>query len=97
MGNDNREMQQRKTCKLYAYVLAEQGKEIPLRIEECRDSDGTEEYNLLVDCVKELSQELKGLDNDTFEKIVKNPDSAEAGELAHWWEMFQLYMPVNQE
>ena len=97
MGNENREMQQRKTCKLYAYVLAALGKEVPTRIEECRDSDGTEDYNLLVDCVKELSQELIGLDADTFEKVVKSTDSVEARELSQWWEMYQIYIPVNPE
>ena len=95
MGNSNKEMQLRKTCKLYAYVLASQGKEVPEAIEECRDCDGSEDYDLLVDCVTDLSRELKDLDSETFEKIVKNPDLLEARELAHWWEMYQLYTPLT--
>jgi len=95
MGNANKEMQLRKTCKLYAYLLAAQGKEVPETILECRDCDGTEDYDLLVDCVNDLAQALKGLDGDSFEKIVTSPDSLEARELAHWWEMYKLYMPVQ--
>ena len=95
MSNANKEMQLRKTCRLYAYLLTAQGKEVPDAIEECRDCDGSEDYDLLVDCVTDLSKELKSLDSDTFEKIVKNTDSNEAGELAHWWEMYQLYTPVQ--
>lgn len=97
MGNANKEMQLRKTCKLYAYVLTAQGKEVPESILECRDSDGSEEYDCIVDCVADLSHVLKNLDTDTFNKIVKNTDSQEARELAHWWEMYQLYVPLETE
>jgi hypothetical protein len=97
MSNSNREMQLRKTCKLYAYVLVSQGQEVPERIQECRDSDGSEEYDCIVDCVSDLSKVLKELDSDTFDKIVKNSDSQEARELAHWWEMYQLYIPLETE
>ena len=97
MANSNKEMQLRKTCKLYAYVLASQGKEVPERIQECRDSDGSEEYDCIVDCVADLSKALKELDSDTFKRIVKNTDSQEALELAHWWEMYQLYIPLETE
>lgn len=95
MANANREMQLRKNCKLYAYVLAAQGKEVPDVILDCRDSDGTEEYDCLLDCVSDLSHALKELDSDTFNKIVNNTDTQEARELALWWEMYQLYIPLE--
>lgn len=95
MSNANREMQQRKTCKLYAYVLESQGKEVPARIQECSDSDGSEDYDCLVDCVAELSEAIKGFDSETFDKIVNNSESSDARELSHWWEMYQIYIPLS--
>ena len=91
MSSSNRELQLRKTCKLYAYVLASQGKEIPEAIQECVNS---EDVDYLVDCVSDLSETIKSLDTQTFEKIVNNHESVEARELAHWWEMYQMYIPV---
>ncbi|PHS40688.1 MAG: hypothetical protein COB07_04045 [Sulfurovum sp.] len=88
MSPTNREVQLRKTCQLYAYVLVSQGKEVPEEIQECADS-----YDYPVDCVAKLSQVLKGLDSDTFEKIVNNSQSKEARDLANWWEMYQIYTP----
>jgi len=90
MSPSNREIQQRKTCQLYAYVLKSQGKEVPEYIEECADS-----YDYPVECMKELSTVLKDLDSDTFEKIVNNTESQEARDLANWWEMYQTYMPLD--
>ena len=90
MKPTNREIQQRKTCQLYAYVLASLGEKIPLEIVDCVDS-----YGDPVDCVSDLSQALKSLDSDTYEKIVNNTDSQEARDLAQWWEMYQLYIPIN--
>jgi len=95
MSHVNKEMQLRKTCKLYAYLLTSQGKDVPDAIQECRDCDGSEEYDYLVDCVKDLSQELQGLDSEVYEKIVNNTDVLEARELAHWWEMYKLYIPLT--
>lgn len=95
MANANKEMQLRKNCKLYAHVLISQGKDVPDAILECRDSNGSEEYDCLVDCVADLYRELKELDSDTFDRIVKNPQSQEARELALWWEMYQLYIPLE--
>ncbi len=89
MHPSNREVQLRKTCELYAYVLVSQGKEVPEAIQECADS-----YDYPVDCVKELSQLLKSLDSETFEKIVNNTKSKEARDLAQWWEMYQIYIPL---
>lgn len=89
MSPSNKEMQLRKTCQLYAYVLVSQGKEVPEEIQECADS-----YDCPVDCVAELSQALKSFDSDTFDKIVNNPKSAEARDLVHWWEMYQAYTPL---
>lgn len=90
MNPTNKEMQLRKTCQLYAYVLLSQGKEVPEEIQEC-----TVSYDYPVECVAELSQALEGLDSDTFEKIVNNTQSKEARDLAQWWEMYQTYIPLR--
>ncbi len=95
MSGYNKELQLRKTCKLYAYVLEAQGKEVPESILECRDSDGSEEYDCIVNCVANLYQEVKSFDSETFERIVNDTQSPEARELAHWWEMYQLYTPIG--
>lgn len=84
MNPSNKEMQLRKTCQLYAYVLASQGQEVPEEIHECTDS-----YDYLVDCTAKLSQLLKELDSDTFNRVVYDTDSKEARDLAHWWDMNQ--------
>ena len=84
MRPTNKEMQQRKTCQLYMYVLTSLGKEIPYEILECAHS-----YDYLVDCVAELSEALKGLDSDTFDRIVNDTQSKEARDLKYWWEMQQ--------
>lgn len=90
MSPTNREVQLSKTCQLYAYVLASQGKEVPEVIQECADS-----YDYPVDCVKELSQELRDLDSDIFDKIVHKAQSQEARDLEQWWEMYQIYVPLS--
>lgn len=84
MNPSNKEMQLRKNCQLYAYVLLSLDKEIPEEIQDCIDS-----YEYVVNCVAELSQELQSLDTDTFEKIVNNTELLESRELAYWWEMHQ--------
>ena len=91
MNPTNREIQLRKTCQLYTYVLISQGKEVPELIQECSES-----YDYPVDCVKELSQALQGLDSDTFNTIVNNTQSKEARDLSSWWEMYQMYIPVDK-
>ncbi len=92
MSPSNKELQLRKTCQLYVYVLVSQGKEVPEAVQECADSD---DFDDLVDCVSQLSQELADLDSDSFEQIVNNTQSNEARQLAHWWEMYQAYIPVQ--
>lgn len=89
MNPTNKEIQLQKTCQLYAYVLALQGKNVPEEIQECSVS-----YDYLVDCVADLAQELKDLDSDTFDRIVNNTQSQRALDLSHWWEMYQIYIPV---
>lgn len=84
MGPSNKEMQLCKNCQLYAYVLSTQGKEVPEEIQDCIDS-----YDYVVNCVSELLAELKGLDSDTFDKIVNNKEVLESRELSYWWEMQQ--------
>lgn len=84
MSPSNKEMQLRKNCQLYAYVLKEQGKEVPEEIQDCIDS-----YEYVINCVKELYQELKELDDNAFERIVNAPEPLEARELSYWWDMQQ--------
>lgn len=91
MSQSNKEMQLRKTCKLYAYLLVSQAKEVPESIQECADS---QDYDYLVDCVSELSKAIKDLDSETFDTIVNNTDSSDARELLHWWNMYQMYIPL---
>lgn len=86
MNPTNKEMQLRRNCKLYAYLLKSQDKEIPEEIQECADSY---HYDYLVDCVVALAEAIKGLDSDTFDRIINNKESKEAQELAYWWEMQQ--------
>lgn len=82
MNPSNKEMQLCKNCQLYAYVLISQDKEVPEEIQDCIDS-----YDYVVNCVTELLEELKGLDSDTFERIVNNKELLESRELSYWWEM----------
>jgi len=90
MSPTNREVQLRKTCQLYAYVLTSQGKEVAEHILECAMS-----YDYPVDCVKELYESLKALDEASFKAIVYENDSQEARDLAAWWEMYETYIPLN--
>ena len=84
MNPSNKEMQLCRNCQLYAYVLESQGKEIPEEIQDCIDS-----YDYVINCASELAKEIKGLDSDAFERIVKNPQLQKARELDYWWEMQQ--------
>ena len=86
MAPSNKEIQLRKNCQLYAYLLNAQGKEVPEVIQECADSD---DYDYPVECAEELYEELKSLDDKAFEKIITNNQSIEARYLAHWFEMQQ--------
>lgn len=90
MNPSNQEVQLRKTCQLYMYVLAEQKKEIPEEIQDCANF-----YEYSVDCVDKLYQALEGLDSETFKKIVNNPKSQESRDLANWWDMYQTYTPLS--
>lgn len=91
MNPSNKEIQLHKNCQLYAYVLKSLGKEVPEIIEECARS-----YDYPVECIKELSILVQSLDTETFDSIVNNTDSQEARDLAHWWEMYQQYMPIQK-
>ena len=82
MSPSNKEMQLRKNCELYVYVLVSLDKEIPEEIVECATS-----YDYPIDCVSKLAQELEGLDSDTFDRIVNDTNSQEARDLSNWWEM----------
>ncbi len=89
MSPSNREIQLRKNCEIYAYVLTALGKEVSEEIQDCVD-----DYEYSVDCVKELAQTLQDLDSDTFNKLVNNTELQVARELANWWDMYQAYIPV---
>lgn len=84
MGPSNKEIQLNKNCQLYAYLLVSQDKEIPDEILECAQS-----FDYVLDCVSRLSAEIKGLDSETFERIINNPDELASRELSYWWEMHQ--------
>jgi len=90
MNPNNREVQLRKTCELYAYVLLAQDKEVPGEILECASS-----YDYPVECISSLSQEIQNMDSATFERVVNNPFSQEARDLAQWWKMYLTYIPVS--
>ena len=94
MNHSNKELRLRRNCQLYVYLLVSQGNEVPEEIQECADSY---DYDFLVDCVAQLSDEIEGLDSDTFEKIVDNKESNEARELAYWWEMHQVANRLGDE
>jgi len=88
----NKEMRERKNCELYAYLLTSLDKEVPDEILECIIS-----YDYPLDCVADLFNELKGLDPETFEKVVNNTDSKESRELASWWEIHQEATRLGDE
>lgn len=97
MSLSNREIQLSKTCQLYTYVLTAQDKEVPQHIQECAEYNPSDEYDCLVDCQKELSVEVKSFNSDTFERIVDNKESIEAQKLSQWWEMYQMYIPIEND
>ena len=92
MSASNKEMRERKNCELYAYVLTALGKEVPDEIIECMVS-----YDYPLDCVADLFAELKGLDSETFERIVNEKGSTHSRELASWWTMHQEADKLSQE
>ncbi len=94
MNPTNKELRLRKNCQLYVYVLVSQGKEVPEEIQECANSY---DYDFLVDCVTQLSDEIEGLDSDTFDRVVNNKESNEARELTYWWEMHQVANKLGDE
>ena len=90
MNPSNQEIQLRKTCQLYTYVLESLNKEVPEEIQECSGS-----YEYPVNCTAELFQVLDSLDSDTFKKIVHDTQSEKAHDLSNWWEMYKIYIPLN--
>ena len=86
MITTNKELQLRKNCQLYKYLLVSLGKEVPGHIEECANAF---DADYLVNCASELSEALKELDRETLDKIINDPHSKVAHELAFWWEMQQ--------
>lgn len=84
MSPSNKEMQLRKNCQLYAYLLDALGKEIPEEIVDCIDS-----YEYVINCVSSLYEEIQNLNSEDFERILNNKELLESRELAYWWEMQQ--------
>ncbi len=84
MNPSNKEMQLNKNCQLYVYLLESLGKEVPDEIQECAES-----YDYVLNCVKELLEEVKGLDSETFDRILNNKEVLASRELSYWWEMQQ--------
>lgn len=84
MRPNNKEIQQRKNCELYTYVLEMLEREIPEEIVECLISD-----DFFVDCVEELGNTLHSLDNETFDKLVNNKNTTKSQDLKQWWNMYQ--------
>ena len=94
MSPTNKELQLRKNCQLYVYLLVSQGKEVPEEVQECADSY---DFDFLVDCVPQLSNEIENLDSDTFDRIMNNKESDKARELAYWWEMHQMANSLGEK
>ena len=84
MSATNKEIQQRKTCQLYVYVLTSLGREIPYEIHECAD-----DYDYIIDCSAQLAQTLKELDSETFYNLLNDRESQMSLDLAGWWEMYK--------
>lgn len=84
MSSLNKEMQLRKNCQLYAYLLTSLKKEVPEEIEDCIGS-----YDDVINCVAALYKELQSLDSESFERIVNRGDTIESRELSYWWQMQQ--------
>ncbi len=91
MNPTNREVQLRKTCQLYEYVLISLGQEVPEAVAACAVS-----YDYPVECMKELVSLLESLSGEEFEKVVNNPESQSARDLAQWWQMYQTYIPIEK-
>ncbi len=91
MSPTNREIQLRKTCQLYAYVLSSIGEEVPDAILECTIS-----YDYPVECMNELVETIKGLDEETFEKLISDRENELARDLEQWWQMYQMYIPIER-
>jgi len=92
MNPSNKEMQLRKTCELYVYVLTSLAQEVPDAVQECADS-----YDYPLECAAELAKVLKELDSESFERIVNDPDSIEARHLSYWWQMQEEAEKLRKE
>lgn len=92
MNPSNKEMQLRKNCELYAYVLTAQGKEIPEVIQ-----DGLDDYEYIINCSEDLYKEVENLDTDTFQTIVNNKEVQGSRELSYWWKMYKEYNQIQIE
>jgi hypothetical protein len=89
----NKELQLRKNCHLYAYVLQYLELEIPEHIIECLMD---EEYEYLVECSNELAQLLKSLEQEKFTELI-NGECESSQELKLWWDMNQQANVILEE
>ncbi len=88
----NKELRERKNCELYAYLLTSLGKEVPDEIIECITT-----YDYPLDCVADLSAEIRALDEEMFEKILNDKESPHSRELAIWWKTYQEADKLSQD
>ena len=84
MSSYNQELQLKKNCELYVYLLVELKAEIPEDVLECALS-----LDYPVNCAKELAETIGQLDSETFKRVMHKENSQEAQDLRNWWEMSQ--------
>lgn len=94
MNPTNKELQLRKNCLLYRYLLQALDKDVPEPIQECADAD---DYDFLVDCVDALSETLNALSDDTFHDLISKNNTPEAKELASWWHMHKVALQLRDD
>lgn len=78
----NKEIQLRKTCQLYAFVLEHLGHEVPEMIEEC-----AQDFEYPVECAKELIALLEATDRKTLDIMMHSNATSLGRDLANWWQM----------
>lgn len=92
-GPSNKELQLRKNCQLYAYILQYIEAEIPDHILECLMD---EEYEYLVECSQDLAKLIESLNEDQFNELMHG-ECESSRELKHWWDMNQQANKMIQE
>lgn len=94
LNPSNKELQLRKNCIVFKFLLEVLGREVPESIQECAED---EEYEYLVECVDELAATLSQLDEHVYKSLILDNNTPEARELASWWEMHQIALGLRQD